>query len=209
MPAEFIRLYEENPDPRRIREIAETLRNGGVVIYPTDTVYGMGCDITNQRAVERIAKIKGINPKKHKFSFICADLSDIAQYTRVITKPVFKMMKKAFPGPFTFILDASSQVPKILQMSKKTIGVRIPNHNVPRMLVQELGQPILTTSIHDEDDVVEYSTDPELIFEKYQHLVDVVIDGGYGQNVASTVLDCTGEEVELIREGLGQFEDIV
>jgi tRNA threonylcarbamoyl adenosine modification protein (Sua5/YciO/YrdC/YwlC family) len=209
MPAEFIRLYEENPDPRRIREIAEILRNGGVVIYPTDTVYGMGCDITNQRAVERIAKIKGINPKKHKFSFICADLSDIAQYTRVITKPVFKMMKKAFPGPFTFILDASSQVPKILQMSKKTIGIRIPNHNVPRMLVQELGQPILTTSIHDEDDVVEYSTDPELIFEKYQHLVDVVIDGGYGQNVASTVLDCTGEEVELIREGLGQFEDIV
>lgn len=209
MPAEFIRLYEENPDPRRIREIAEILRNGGVVIYPTDTVYGMGCDITNQRAVERIAKIKGINPKKHKFSFICADLSDIAQYTRVITKPVFKMMKKAFPGPFTFILEASSQVPKILQMSKKTIGIRIPNHNVPRMLVQELGQPILTTSIHDEDDVVEYSTDPELIFEKYQHLVDVVIDGGYGQNVASTVLDCTGEEVELIREGLGQLEGIV
>lgn len=209
MPAEFIRLYEENPDPRRIREIAEILRNGGVVIYPTDTVYGMGCDITNQRAVERIAKIKGINPKKHKFSFICADLSDIAQYTRVITKPVFKMMKKAFPGPFTFILEASSQVPKILQMSKKTIGIRIPNHNVPRMLVQELGQPILTTSIHDEDDVVEYSTDPELIFEKYQYLVDVVIDGGYGQNVASTVLDCTGEEVELIREGLGQLEDLV
>lgn len=209
MPAEFIRLYEENPDPRRIREIAEILRNGGVVIYPTDTVYGMGCDITNQRAVERIAKIKGINPKKHKFSFICADLSDIAQYTRVITKPVFKMMKKAFPGPFTFILEASSQVPKILQMSKKTIGIRIPNHNVPRLLVQELGQPILTTSIHDEDDVVEYSTDPELIFEKYQHMVDVVIDGGYGQNVASTVLDCTGEEVELIREGLGQLEDIV
>ncbi|WP_268035924.1 L-threonylcarbamoyladenylate synthase [Algoriphagus sp. PAP.12] len=209
MPAEFIRLYEENPEPRRIREIAEILRDGGVVIYPTDTVYGMGCDITNPRAVERIAKIKGINPKKHKFSFICSDLSDIAQYTRVITKPVFKMMKKAFPGPFTFILEASSQVPKILQMSKKTIGIRIPNHNVPRMLVAELGQPILTTSIHDEDDVVEYSTDPELIFEKYQHLVDVVIDGGYGQNVASTVLDCTGDEVVLIREGLGQFEDIL
>lgn len=209
MVAEFIRLYEENPDPKRIRHIAELLRDGAVVIYPTDTVYGIGCDITNQRAVERIAKIKGINPKKHNFSFICADLSDIAQYTRVIGKPVFKMMKKAFPGPFTFILEASSQVPKIMQINKKTVGIRVPNHNVPRMLVKELGQPILTTSIHDEDEVVEYSTDPELIFEKYQNLVDVVIDGGYGQNVGSTILDCTGEEVEVVREGLGKLEDIV
>ncbi|KPQ13722.1 MAG: Sua5/YciO/YrdC/YwlC family tRNA threonylcarbamoyl adenosine modification protein [Algoriphagus marincola HL-49] len=209
MSAEFIKLYEENPDPKRIRHIADILRDGGVVIYPTDTVYGIGCDITNQRAVERIAKIKGINPKKHNFSFICADLSDIAQYTRVIHKPVFKMMKKAFPGPFTFILEASSQVPKIMQMNKKTVGIRVPDHNVPRMLVQELGQPILTTSIHDEDEVIEYSTDPELIFEKYQHLVDVVIDGGYGQNVGSTILDCTGEEVEVIREGLGLVEEIL
>ena len=209
MSAEFIKLYGENPDPKRIRHIADILRNGGVVIYPTDTVYGIGCDITNQRAVERIAKIKGVNPKKHNFSFICADLSDIAQYTRVIDKPVFKMMKKAFPGPFTFILEASSQVPKIMQMNKKTVGIRVPDHNVPRMLVEELGQPILTTSIHDEDDVVEYSTDPELIFEKYQNLVDVVIDGGYGQNVASTILDCTGPEVEVLRQGLGDLEDII
>lgn len=209
MSAEFIKLYEENPDPKRIRHIVDILRDGGVVIYPTDTVYGIGCDITNQRAVERIAKIKGINPKKHNFSFICADLSDIAQYTRVIHNPVFKMMKKALPGPFTFILEASSQVPKIMQMNKKTVGIRVPNHNVPRMLVQELGQPILTTSIHDEDEVIEYSTDPELIFEKYQHLVDVVIDGGYGQNVGSTILDCTGEEVEVVREGLGLLEEIL
>ncbi|HAH38909.1 MAG TPA: threonylcarbamoyl-AMP synthase [Algoriphagus sp.] len=208
MPAEFIRLYEENPEPKKVKEIVEILRDGGVVIYPTDTVYGMGCDITNQRAIERIAKIKGINPKKHNFSFICADLSDIAQYTRVITKPVFKMMKKAFPGPFTFILEANSTVPKILHSNKKTVGIRVPNHNIPRTLVQELGQPILTTSIHDEDEVVEYSTDPELIFEKYQHLVDVVIDGGYGQNVASTILNCTGDEVEVIREGLGNVEDL-
>ncbi|WP_144604162.1 L-threonylcarbamoyladenylate synthase [Algoriphagus algorifonticola] len=208
MPAEFIRLYEENPEPRKVKEIVDILRDGGVVIYPTDTVYGMGCDITNQRAIERIAKIKGINPKKHNFSFICADLSDIAQYTRVITKPVFKMMKKAFPGPFTFILEANSTVPKILHSNKKTVGIRVPNHNIPRTLVQELGQPILTTSIHDEDEVVEYSTDPELIFEKYQHLVDVVIDGGYGQNVASTILNCTGDEVEVIREGLGNVEDL-
>ncbi|UZD22325.1 L-threonylcarbamoyladenylate synthase [Algoriphagus halophytocola] len=208
MPAEFIKLYEENPDPVKIRQIVKSLRDGAVVIYPTDTVYGMGCDITNQRAVERICKIKGINPRKHNFSIICADLSNISQFTRVISKQVFKMMKKALPGPFTFILPASNQVPKILHSKKKTLGIRVPNHNVPRMLVEELGYPILTTSIHDEDEVVEYSTDPELIFEKYQHLVDVVIDGGYGQNVASTVLDCTGDEVEVLREGLGQLEEL-
>jgi tRNA threonylcarbamoyl adenosine modification protein (Sua5/YciO/YrdC/YwlC family) len=208
MPAEFIRLYEENPDPRRITQIVEVLRNGGVVIYPTDTVYGMGCDINSQKAIERICKIKGINPKKHNFSMICADLSNISEFTRIITKPVFKLMKKAFPGPFTFILDASNQVPKILHSKKKTIGIRIPNHNIPIFLVKELGNPILTTSINDEDEVVEYSTDPELIFEKYENLVDIVIDGGYGQNVASTILDCTGPEIEILRQGLGQIEDI-
>ena len=207
--AEFIRLYDENPDPRRVRQIVDVLRNGGIIIYPTDTVYGLGCDITNQRAVERICKIKGINPKKHNFSFVCADLSNIAQYTRVITKPVFKMMKKGLPGPFTFILEASSQVPKILHSNKKTVGIRVPNHGVPRAIVEELGQPILSTSIHDEDEIIEYSTDPELIFEKYQNLVDVVIDGGYGSNVPSTILDCTGEEVVLLREGLGDVEEIL
>lgn len=208
MAAEFIRLYEENPDPNKIAQIVNVLREGGVVIYPTDTVYGMGCDITNLRAVERICKIKGINPKKHNFSMICADLSNISQFTRVISKPVFKMMKKAFPGPFTIILEASTQVPKILHSKKKTIGIRVPDHNVPRILVEELGQPILTTSINDEDEVVEYSTDPELIFEKYENLVDIVIDGGYGQNVASTILDCTGDEVEVLRQGLGKLEDL-
>jgi len=208
MPAEFIRLYEENPDPKRISQIVNILRDGGVVIYPTDTVYGLGCDITSQKAIDRICKIKGINPKKHNFSMICADLSNISQFTRIITKPVFKLMKKAFPGPFTFILDASNQVPKILHSKKKTIGIRIPNHSIPLILVKELGNPILTTSIHDEDEVVEYSTDPGLIFEKYENLVDVVIDGGYGQNVASTILDCTGPEIEILRQGLGQLEDI-
>lgn len=207
--AEFIRLYEENPDPRRVRQIVEILRNGGIIIYPTDTVYGLGCDITNQKAVEKICKIKGINPRKHNFSFVCADLSNISQYTRVITKPVFKMMKKGLPGPFTFILEASSQVPKILHSNKKTVGIRVPNHGVPRAIVEELGQPILSTSIHDEDEIIEYSTDPELIFEKYQNLVDVVIDGGYGSNVPSTILDCTGDEVVLIREGLGNLEEIL
>lgn len=208
MPAEFIRLYEQNPEPEKVRQIVEILRNGGVVIYPTDTVYGMGCDITNSRAVERICKIKGINPKKHNFSIICADLANISLYTRVISKPVFKMMKKGLPGPFTFILEASSQVPKILNSNKKTLGIRVPDHNVPRMLVEELGNPILTTSIHDADEVVEYSTDPELIYEKYLHQVEVVIDGGYGQNIASTVLDCTGDEVVVVREGLGRLEDL-
>jgi tRNA threonylcarbamoyl adenosine modification protein (Sua5/YciO/YrdC/YwlC family) len=208
MPAEFIKLYEENPDPRRISQIVDILRDGGVVIYPTDTVYGMGCDITSQKAIDRICKIKGINPKKHNFSMICADLSNIAEFTRIITKPVFKLMKKAFPGPFTFILDASNQVPKILHSKKKTIGIRIPNHSIPLLLVKELGNPILTTSINDEDEVVEYSTDPELIFEKYENLVDAVIDGGYGQNIASTILDCTGNEIEILRQGLGKLEDI-
>lgn len=207
--AEFIRLYEENPDPRRVRQIVEVLRNGGVIIYPTDTVYGMGCDISNQKAVEKICRIKGINPKKHNFSFVCADLSNISQYTRVITKPVFKLMKKGLPGPFTFILEASSNVPKILHSNKKTVGIRVPNHGVPRAIVEELGQPILSTSIHDEDEIVEYSTDPELIFEKYQNLVDVVIDGGYGSNVPSTILDCTGDEVIVVREGLGLLEEIL
>lgn len=209
MAAEFIRIYEENPDPKRIRQAVEVLRNGGVIIYPTDTVYGLGCDITNLRAVEKICRIKGINPKKHNFSFICADLSNIAEYTRVISKPVFKMMKKALPGPFTFILEANTQVPKILHSNKKTVGIRVPAHNVPRLIVEELGQPLLSTSIRDEDEVLEYSTDPELIFEKYEHLVDLVIDGGYGQNVGSTILDCIGDEVEVLREGLGQLEDIL
>jgi tRNA threonylcarbamoyl adenosine modification protein (Sua5/YciO/YrdC/YwlC family) len=208
MPAEFIRMYEENPDARRIAQIVDVLRDGGVVIYPTDTVYGMGCDITSQKAIDRICRIKGINPKKHNFSMICADLSNIAEFTRIITKPVFKLMKRAFPGPFTFILDASNQVPKILHSKKKTIGIRIPNHSIPLLLVKELGNPILTTSINDEDEVVEYSTDPELIFEKYENLVDVVIDGGYGQNVASTILDCTGHEIEILRQGLGKLADI-
>jgi tRNA threonylcarbamoyl adenosine modification protein (Sua5/YciO/YrdC/YwlC family) len=209
MAAEFIRLYEENPDPKKIRQIVDVLRSGGVIIYPTDTVYGLGCDIMNLRAVEKICRIKGINPKKHNFSFICADLSNIAEYTRVISKPVFKMMKKALPGPFTFILEANTQVPKILHSNKKTVGIRVPDHSIPRMIVEELGQPLLSTSIRDEDEVIEYNTDPELIFEKYENLVDIVIDGGYGQNVGSTILDCTGDEVEVLREGLGQLEDII
>ncbi|MCS4433294.1 L-threonylcarbamoyladenylate synthase [Aquiflexum gelatinilyticum] len=209
MAAEFIKLYPENPDPRKIQKIVNVLLDGGVIIYPTDTVYGMGCNIHNLRAVERIAQIKGIKVKKHNFSFICYDLSNIAEYTRALSTPVFKMMKKALPGPYTFILEANNSVPKILNSNKKTVGIRVPDHAIPRLLVKELGSPILTTSIHDEDDVIEYSTDPELIYEKFRDLVDVVIDGGYGNNVASTILDCTGDEIEIVRQGLGSVEDIM
>jgi tRNA threonylcarbamoyl adenosine modification protein (Sua5/YciO/YrdC/YwlC family) len=209
MAAEFIKLYPENPDPRKIQKIVNVLLDGGVIIYPTDTVYGMGCNIHNLRAVERIAQIKGIKVKKHNFSFICYDLSNIAEYTRALSTPVFKMMKKALPGPYTFILEANNSVPKILNSNKKTVGIRVPDHAIPRLLVKELGSPILTTSIHDEDDVIEYSTDPELIYEKFRDLVDVVIDGGYGNNVASTILDCTGDEIEVVRQGLGSVEDIM
>ncbi|MCH7400556.1 L-threonylcarbamoyladenylate synthase [Belliella kenyensis] len=209
MPAELIKLYPENPEIKKIDYIVNALKNGAVIIYPTDTVYGMGCDIHNQRAVERICQIKGIKPKKHNFSFICYDLSNISEYTRALNTPVFKMMKKALPGPFTFILEANTSVPKILNSNKKTVGIRVPDHNIPRMLVKELGQPILTTSIRDEDDVIEYSTDPELIFEKYENLVDIVIDGGYGNNVGSTIVDCSGEEIVVVREGLGDIDAII
>jgi tRNA threonylcarbamoyl adenosine modification protein (Sua5/YciO/YrdC/YwlC family) len=209
MAAEFIKLYPENPDPRKIQKIVNILLDGGVIIYPTDTVYGMGCNIHNLRAVERIAQIKGIKVKKHNFSFICYDLSNISEYTRALSTPVFKIMKKALPGPYTFILEANNAVPKILNSNKKTVGIRVPDHAIPRLLVKELGSPILTTSIRDEDDVIEYSTDPELIYEKFRDLVDVVIDGGYGNNVASTILDCTGEDIEVVRQGLGSVEDLL
>ncbi|MBS9523844.1 threonylcarbamoyl-AMP synthase [Litoribacter ruber] len=209
MPAEFIKLYPENPDPRRIQHIVDVLRNGGVIIYPTDTVYGIGCDIFNQKAIEKVCQIKGVKPQKQNFSFICYDLSDIADYTRTVSTPVFKVMKKALPGPFTFILNANNNVPKLLNSKKKTVGIRVPDHSIPRTLVKELGQPIVTTSIRDEDEVIEYSTDPELIYEKYKDLVDVVIDGGYGNNVASTILDCTSDEILIVREGLGNVDEVV
>ena len=209
MSAELIKIYPENPNPKRIEQVVDVLRNGGIIIYPTDTVYGMGCDITNQKAIERICLIKGVKPQKHNFSFICYDLSNISDYTRAVGTPVFKIMKKALPGPFTFILNANNNVPKLLNNKKKTVGIRIPDHAIPRTLVKELGQPIITTSIRDEDDVIEYSTDPELIFEKYRDLVDLVIDGGYGHNIASTIVDCTGEEIEIVRQGLGELEDML
>ena len=204
MPAEFIKLYARNPDQRRISHIVNALRDGAVIIYPTDTIYGLGCDIHNARAVERVARIKGIKPAKNEFSFICYDLSHIADYARV-SNQAFKLMKSVLPGPFTFILQATNQVPKLLNTNKKTVGIRVPDNDIPRQIVHELGNPIITTSIRDEDEIIEYSTDPELIFEKFQHQVDIVIDGGYGGNVASTIVDAINDDFTIIRQGLGEL----
>ncbi|GAB3572708.1 L-threonylcarbamoyladenylate synthase [Spirosoma luteolum] len=204
MAAELLKLYPDNPDLRRIEQVVKALRDGAVIIYPTDTVYGMGCDIHNARAVERVARIKGIKPTKNDFSFICYDLSHIADYARV-SNQAFKLMKRVLPGPFTFLLEASGKVPKLLNTNKKTVGIRVPDNAIPRQIVHELGNPIITTSIRDDDEVIEYSTDPELIFEKFAHLVDIVIDGGYGGNVASTIVDATDDDFTIIRQGLGEL----
>lgn len=209
MKTQFIKLYEENPDQSKVRHIANCLRDGAVIIYPTDTVYGMGCDIFNSKAIERIKRLKNSKERKINLSFICYDLSHIAEYTKSLPTPTFKLMKKALPGPFTFILNSSNKVPKILNASKKTVGIRVPDNNIPRDIVRELNNPIITTSIKDDDEVLEYSTDPELIYEKFDGLVDIVIDGGYGNITASTVVDYTGQEPEVIREGMGDLSDYV
>ena len=210
MPAELIKLYPKNPDLNRIREVANALRGGAVVIYPTDTIYGLGCDIHNARAVERVARIKGIKPQKNDFSFICYDLSHIADYARV-SNSAFKLMKRLLPGPYTFILNANNNVPKLLNTNKRTVGIRVPDNDIPRLIVQELGNPIITTTLREGDleslpDGIDYSTDPELIFDTYRHNVDFVIDGGYGGYVPSTIIDATTDEFALIRQGLGKVD---
>ena len=204
MGAEFIKLYEENPERHKIEYVANVLRSGGVIIYPTDTVYGLGCDIFNQKAIERIRTIKGIKGKHLNLSFICYDLSHISEYTKHLDTPTFKLMKRALPGPYTFILESSSRVPKILNVKKKTVGIRVPNNNIPRDIVNELGNPIITTSIHD-DDIHDHATDPEIIYEDFKNRVDIVIDGGFGQVHASTVIDCTSSEPSVVREGIGDI----
>ena len=203
MPAEFLKIHPQNPEPRKIQQVIRCLQDGGLVIYPTDTVYALGCDIHNARAVERIARIKGIKPQKNDFSFICHDLSHIADYHKV-SNSAFKVMKRILPGPFTFILLAGSRVPKVLA-NRKTVGIRIPNHPIPLQIVHELGNPIITTSIKDDDDFMEYPTDPEIMFERFQHQVDIVIDGGFGGLIASTIIDATTDDFEVIREGAGEF----
>ena len=202
----FLSIHPDNPQEKKIREAAEILRNGGVIIYPTDTIYGMGCDIHNARAIERVCQIKGVKPDKVNLSFICSDLTHISDYAKIDT-PTYKVMKKALPGPFTFVLNATSSVPKYAAAKKKTVGIRVPDNQVALALVRELGNPILSTSIRDEDEVLEYSTDPELIYEKYRNLVDAVIDGGYGNNIASTVIDATNNEFEVLRQGAGDIEE--
>jgi tRNA threonylcarbamoyl adenosine modification protein (Sua5/YciO/YrdC/YwlC family) len=203
----LMRIHPESPAQRQITKVVEVIRSGGVIIYPTDTVYGLGCDIFNTKAIERVARIKGVSMEKSRFSIICHDLSHISDYTRPINNPTFKLLRNYLPGPFTFILEANNNVPKIFKTKKKTVGIRIPKNNIPLEIVRELGHPILTTSIHDFDKVIEYTTDPELIYENFKNLVDLVIDGGFGHNVPSTIVDCTGIEPVVIREGLGIFEE--
>ncbi|HZH55157.1 MAG TPA: L-threonylcarbamoyladenylate synthase [Sphingobacteriaceae bacterium] len=205
----LLRIYEDNPHERSIQQVVDVLKKGGVIIYPTDTVYGLGCDINNQKAIERVCEIRGIKPEKANLSFICYDLTDIAQYTKPFDTATFRVLKKALPGPFTFIFNASNQVPKLLSSKKKTVGIRVPDNNIARQIVNQLGNPIVSTSIHDEDEIIEYSTDPELIHEKYGDLVDVVIDGGYGDHVASTVVDLTGGSFDVIRAGKGDLEAVL
>lgn len=199
----LVKIYPENPSSKEIDKVIDVLKNGGIVIYPTDTVYAMGCDALNVKAVEKICKIKGINPAKNNLSIICYDLSNISEYAKV-DNATFKLMKKNLPGAFTFILNITGALPKIYK-NRKTVGIRVPDNNIIREIVRQFGQPIMTTSIKDDDEVVEYSTDPELINEKYEKIVDLVVDGGYGGIEGSTVVDCSADEAVVVREGKGQL----
>lgn len=203
--AKFLKIYEKNPDSRVVDQAVEILRKGGVIIYPTDTVYGLGCDITKIKALERVARLKDVKLDKANFSFICYDLSNLSEYVRQLDTPTYKILKRALPGPFTFILKGSNKLPKAFK-KKTTVGIRVPDNNIIRTIVKDLGNPIVSTSIYDEDDVIEYTTDPELIFEKWRNKVDLVLDGGYGGNVASTIVDLSGDEMIVVREGKGNVE---
>ena len=199
----LLRIHPDNPSERQIRLVVECLMDGGVIIFPTDTIYAIGCDIYRPKAVDRVAQIKGVKKEKANFSFICHDLSHLSEYSKPIDNAVYKMMRRNLPGAFTFILGASNKVPKIFQSKKKSIGIRVPDNNIARDIVHMLGNPLMSTSVHDDDEIIEYTTDPELIFERYSNQVDLVVHGGYGDNVASTIIDCTGSEPELMREGKG------
>lgn len=205
----LLNIHPDNPDKRKIDQTVTHLQKGGLIIFPTDTVYSIGCDLTNKKAIEKLARLKGLKPEKANFSLIFSDISTLGDYTKQFDRNVFKIINKALPGPYTFILEASNRIPKLFNSKKKTVGIRIPDNNIARELVAQLGNPLVSSSIHDDDEILEYTTDPELIHEKYEKLVDVVIDGGYGNNVASTVVDCTSGEIELVREGIGNFEDIL
>ena len=202
----LIKIYPNNPNEKQLEEVVACLRNGGLIIYPTDTVYGLGCDIYQAKAIEKLCKLRNIKPEKANLSFICADLSHLSDFVKPIDNAVFRVLKHALPSPFTFILNANNKVPKLLYSNKKTVGIRVPDNDIARNIVKLLGNPIVSTSIHDDDEVVEYSTDPELIYEKYKDLVDMVIDGGYGELQASTVVDYTSDEPVIVRQGKGDFE---
>ncbi|MDD4192371.1 MAG: L-threonylcarbamoyladenylate synthase [Mangrovibacterium sp.] len=201
----LIKIYEENPSPKAVRKVVDVLQDGGVIVYPTDTVYGIGCDITQLKAVEKVARIKKTVLEKSNFSFICSDLSHLSDYCRPIPNHLFKLMKYYLPGPYTFILNANNQVPRYFKGKKKTVGIRVPDHKIILEIVRELGNPILSTSVHDEDEIIDYTTDPELIHEKFRDLVDLVIDGGFGGNTPSTVVDCTGDVPVIVRHGKGEI----
>ncbi len=205
--AKLIKIYDQNPNPKEIEKVVNVLKNGGLIIYPTDTVYGLGCDICNNKALEKIAKLKNVRLDKADFSFICYDLSNLSVYVKQIDTPTYKILKRALPGPYTFILKGSNNLPKAFK-KKKTVGIRIPDNNIIREIVKELGNPIITTSIRDDDDVIEYTTDPELIYEKWGSKVDLVIDGGYGDNYPSSIIDLTKDEIEIVREGKGDIDII-
>lgn len=201
----IIRLYEENPNQKQLLQVVNVLKKGGIVIYPTDTIYAMGCAVNNTRGMEKIAQIRGVTKKEHDFSLICYDLSQLSSFTKPIPNNIFKLMKKNLPGQFTFILNANNNVPKIFKQKKKTIGIRIPDNHIIRSIAELLEAPIATASIRDEDSFIEYTTDPELIYERYENQVDLMVNGGYGNNVASTIVDCTSGTEEITRQGAGEL----
>jgi len=206
MTAELVKIHPLNPEGRKIQRTIEILKRGGIIIYPTDTIYGIGCDLMNRKAIERLCRVMEIKPHKLDLSFICNDLSHISEYVKRIDTPVFKILKKALPGPYTFILESSSKVPRILDVNKKTVGIRIPDHAIPRSIVAQLGNPLINSSIKDDDVIKAYTTDPDEIFEDFKHSVDLVIDGGPGNNIPSSVIDCTGDQIVIVREGLGSVD---
>lgn len=206
MSAKYLRMSNEKPDSKALDEVVACLKNGGLIIYPTDTVYGIGCDVTNTKALTKLARFKGVKPEKANFAIICHDLSHLSEFAKVST-PIYKLLKRAFPGAYTFILNASPKLPKFFK-GKKTMGIRIPENNIPRAIVERLGQPIITTSVHDEDQIIEYTTDPQMIFDNFKNQVELIIDGGYGNNIPSSIIDCTKDEPKIIREGLGDINII-
>lgn len=202
----LLKIYPENPNPDRIRKVVDVLEEGGIIIYPTDTVYAIGCDIKAKKSIDKIARLKGLNPENPDMSLIFHDMSQLSEYTIIRDNTVFKLLKRNLPGPFTFIVQANNQIPRLFKNRKKTVGIRIPDNNIILELVKELGRPVITTSIHDPDEVIEYTTDPELIYEKYHDFAEIIINGGFGKNEASTIVDCTSDEIKIVRQGLGILE---